>query len=318
MEHVRLSTNPNLERTILVGAFAGWNDTASAATWALKFLVHQWDAQQFADIDPEQFFDFSAARPQARITSGSLRRITWPANRFYAHQSARDEEPEPARRDIILLLGEEPQLHWKVFSKEVLALCRVCNVEEMILLGSQVAEVPHTAPVQINGVTSQPSLLKRLVSGGIERASYNGSAGILTVLHEAARKDGMPVTSLWGVAPQYVSATPNLPVSEALLQKLDSLYGFGLHLRDVTRAAQRFNNRVSSLVADDPEVSAYVRELERRNGIPSEAEQSQSEQESFDASGVHTISRDIALPSPEQAVETVEEFFRRRPGEPGS
>jgi len=40
MEHVRLSTKPNLERAVLIGGFAGWNDAASAATWALKFLVH--------------------------------------------------------------------------------------------------------------------------------------------------------------------------------------------------------------------------------------------------------------------------------------
>jgi len=316
MEHVRLSTKPNLERAVLIGGFAGWNDAASAATWALKFLVHQWDAQQFADIDPDQFFDFSATRPQTRITSGSLRRISWPANRFYAYQAGREDEAEPARRDTILLLGEEPQLHWKTFTKEVLSLCRQCNVEEMILLGSLVAEVPHTAPVQVNGVTSQPSLLKRLLPSGIERASYTGAAGIVTVLHEAARKDGLPVTSLWGVAPHYVSATPNLPVSEALLQKLDMLYGFGLHLRDLSRAAQRFNNRVSSLVADDPEVSDYVRELERRNGVS--AQPAQSESDLFDASGVHTIPRDVALPSPEQAVESVEELLRRYRGESGT
>lgn len=314
MEYVRLSATPHLERAVLIGAFGGWNDAASAATWALKFLVHQWDAQQFADIDPEQFFDFTSSRPQARINGGSLRRLTWPANRFYAHRAERDAEAQPAGpRDIILLLGEEPHLQWKTFSKQIVSLCRECNVDEMVLLGSLAAEVPHTAPVPVSGVTSQPSLLKRLVPSGIQRASYNGATGILAVLHDAARKEGIPVTSLWGASPRYVSATPNLPVSEALLQKMDTLYGFGLHLLDLSRAAQRFNNRVSSLVADDPEVSAYVRDLEQRNGVTPPT--LDLPPEPFDASGVHQISRDVALPSPEQAVESVEELLRHIRGE---
>lgn len=314
MEYVRLSATPHLERAVLIGAFGGWNDAASAATWALKFLVHQWDAQQFADIDPEQFFDFTTNRPQVRINSGSLRRLSWPANRFYAHRSEREDEIQPSgSRDIILLLGEEPQLQWKTFSKQVVSLCRECNVDEMVLLGSLSAEVPHTAPVPVSGVTSQPSLLKRLVPSGIQRASYNGATGIVAVLHDAARKEGIPVTSLWGASPHYVSATPNLPVSEALLQKMDALYSFGLHLRDLSRAAQRFNNRVSSLVADDPDVSAYVRDLEQRSGVlPPVVD---LPPQPFDASGVHTISRDIALPSPEQAVESVEELLRHFRGD---
>lgn len=309
MEYVRLSATPHLERAVLIGAFGGWNDAANAATWALKFLVHQWDAQQFAEIDPEQFYDFTSSRPQVRINSGSMRRLTWPANRFYAHRSDREIELQPSgQRDIILLLGEEPHLQWKTFSKQVVSLCRECNVDEMVLLGSLSAEVPHTAPVPVSGVTSQPSLLKRLVGAGVQRASYNGETGILAVLHEVARKEGIPSTSLWGASPHYVSATPNLPVSEALLQKMDSLYGFGLHLRDLSRAAQRFNNRVSSLVADDPEVTAYVHDLEQRSGVlPPVVDPNLPR---FDASGVHTISAEGGLPSPEQAVEDVEELLR--------
>jgi hypothetical protein len=314
MEHVRLSATPNVERAVLIGAFSGWNDAASAATWALKFLVHQWDAQQFAEIDPDQFFDFTASRPQARISSGSLRRVTWPANRFYSYRAARDDDGEPVGRDAILLLGEEPHLRWKTFNQEILALCGSCGVEEIILLGSLVAEVPHTVPVRVEGVTSQPSLLKRLVPNGVERSTYNGQVGILTALHDAVRKEGLPVTSLWGVAPHYVSATPNLPVSEALLQKIEHLYGFGLHLRDLTRAAQRFNTRVSSLVSDDPEVSAYVRELERRSGVTSEEREADADSLLFDASGVHAISRDVDLPSPEQAIRDIEEWLRRSRG----
>lgn len=378
MEHVQITKQLRLERSILIGAFAGWNDAASAATWAVKFLVNHWDAQPFAEIDPEEFYDFTESRPTVRISGGALRRLSWPSNRFYVYRPAqphggksdsldglagladgnghgnghggprkRTETPklltpndlpdtisarsdvtpitsitpqttdekqavlqESSPRDVILLLGEEPHLRWRTFANEVIALCKEMHVEEVVLLGSLVAEVPHTAPVQISGVTSRSHLLSRLQEANVERASYSGSTGMLTALQDAARKEGIATTSLWGSAPHYVSATPNLPVSEALLRKLNSLYSLDLHLGELTHAAQRFTRRVSTLVAEDPDVSAYVHELEQRTS--SSGGRSPFSEGSFsDASGIHRIPMDGELPSPEEAVQDVEDWLRR-------
>lgn len=312
MGHVHMSEVPDLENALLVGAFAGWNDAASAATWAIKFLINQWEATPFADIDPEDFYDFTESRPQTRVTGGAVRRLSWPANRFYVHRAERTEAG-PTQRDIVLLLGEEPHMRWKTFAQDVLDVCRQCQVEEVMLLGSLIAEVPHTAPVQVAGTAGEAAVLRRMDGAGVERATYEGSTGILTVIQDAARKDGFGTASLWGTAPHYVSATPNLPVSEALLDKLDGIYDFGLRLGDLSRAARRFTQRVSSLVAEDPEVSAYVQELERKGssdalpGMPLAS----------DASGIHRIPTDGELPSPEQAIQDVEEWLRQFREDPG-
>src|SRR5262249_8620712 len=280
MEHARITEVPDLDHAILIAAFAGWNDAASAATWAIKFLINHWEATAFAEIEPDEFFDFGATRPQVRITNGAIRRLTWPANRFYVHRADRataaetsetPHVPRPGQRDIVLLLGEEPNYHWRSFIQEILEICRQCRVDEVVLLGALVAEVPHTAPVAIRGTAGSASLLRRMERLEIERANYEGVTGILTVLQDTARKEGFGTVSLWGAAPHYVSATPNRPVSEALLTKLDALYSFDLRLSDLARAARRFTARVSSLVAADPEVSAYVQELEARTGGSTEA-----------------------------------------------
>lgn len=305
MEHVQLNEVPELENALLIGAFSGWNDAASAATWAVKFLINNWEASLFAEIEPEEFYDFTESRPQIRIAEGVMRRLSWPANRFYVYRARREADDE--RRDVVLFLGEEPQLRWKTYAGEVLDVCKRCNVKEMMLLGSLVAEVAHTAPVQVMGTSGEPAMLTRMDALNVERAGYEGTTGILTVIQDSARKSGVATASLWGTAPHYVSATPNLPVSEALLERLDGVYNFGLRLNDLARAARRFTQRVSSLVDDDPEVSAYVRDLERREqdnphtGTPFAG----------DASGIHRIPADGELPSPEQAIEDVEQWLRR-------
>lgn len=308
MEHVQLTEVPDLEHAILIGAFAGWNDAASAATWAIKFLINQWEATPFAEVEPEIFYDFSETRPRVRIADGSVRRLSWPANRFYTHRAPRTEEGTQ-QRDIVLLLGEEPQLRWKTFAQAMIDVCRQCNVEEVVLLGSLVAEVPHTVPVQVSGTAGDPKTLSRMKRNTIERATYEGTTGILTVLQDAARKEGLSTASLWGMTPHYVSATPNLPVSEALLEKIDALYHFDLRLGDLSRAARRFTTRVSSLVADDPEVSAYVRDLEQRSGDG--ASRSSGISLAGEASGIHHIPLDGELPSAEQAIQDVEDWLRQ-------
>ncbi|HKW19766.1 MAG TPA: PAC2 family protein [Ktedonobacterales bacterium] len=316
MEHVRVSELPVTERATLIAAFNGWNDAADAATWAIKFLVNQWDANSFAEIDSEEFFDFTQTRPTIRVNRGMLRRVSWPANRFYIAQTKVQTEADstdtnastqPAG-DVILLLGDEPHLRWRTFAREVLDVARLCHVEDIIILGALVAEVPHTAPVQISGAATTEEYLKRMEQYGVERTRYSGPSGIVAVLQDMARTQAIPTVSLWGTAPHYVSATPNLPVSEALLRKLDLLKGFQLQLKELSRAAQRFTQRVSSLVADDPTATAYVHDLEARGAPP---EQPDEPVIPFDASGIHKIPRDGELPTGEQAIEGAEQWLRR-------
>ena len=306
MEHVHLTEIPQLEHATLIGAFTGWNDAANAATWAIKYLVNQWDAQPFAEIDPDHFYDFTQARPTVRISGCAMKKISWPTNSFYWAHVER-ATPDGADRDIVLLLGDEPHLHWRAYSEAVLEVCRLCKVQDMALFGALVAEVPHTAPVQISGTASRGTLLRRMSEIGVERAAYSGDTGIITVLQQAARDHKIVTSSLWGVAPHYISATPNLPVSEALLRKLDLLYDFNLQLKDLGRAAQRFTQRVSSLVAEDPDVSAYVHELERRGTTV----ESGTVESSFSDSGIHSISGDEELPPAEQLIESAEEWLRQ-------
>jgi proteasome assembly chaperone (PAC2) family protein len=310
MEYVQINEVPDLESALLIGAFAGWNDAGGAATWAVKFLINQWDARTFAEIEPELFFDFTETRPRVRVSGGQVRRLSWPSNRFYVHRAPR-VDGKPAGRDIVLFLGDEPQLRWKTFAQELLDVCRQCQVEEIALLGALVGEVPHTSPVHVSGTSGEPATLRRMEAAGVGRAQYEGTTGILTVILDTARKEGFATSSLWGMAPHYVSAAPNLAVSEALLARLEGLYSLKVRLTDLSKAAQRFTQRVSNLVADDPEVSAYVRELERRTGD----DEGPGTMLAGDASGIHRIPTDGELPSAEEAIQDVEEWLRQFRGD---
>jgi len=311
MEHVEFAELPQLENALLIAAFGGWNDAASAGTWAIEFLSNQWETAEFAEMDPEPFYDFSETRPQVRVSNGAVRRVTWPEITF-SYGKAPRTGAALAPRDVILLHADEPQLKWKTFTRAIVEVCKRCNVTDMALLGALVGEVPHTTPVQIFGTSSEVAILRRMERRGVGRANYEGPTGILTIIHDAARRAGLAASSLWGTAPHYVSATPNLPVAEALLEKLAAIYRLDLNLGDLDQAARRFTARVSSLVAADPEVSAYVRELEER--APGESGPS-GMRLAGEGTSVRGGRASGELPSPEEAIRDAEDWLRRFRGE---
>src|SRR5260221_14658174 len=83
-EELRIEQTPELERPVLIAAFRGWNDGAQGASLAGGYLAKIWNAQQFASIDPENFYDFQATRPMVSLVDGMTRRIGWPENAFYS------------------------------------------------------------------------------------------------------------------------------------------------------------------------------------------------------------------------------------------
>src|SRR5258708_28480001 len=158
MENVHIGDVPELERAILIGAFAGWNDAASAATWAIKFLVNQWEATAFGEIEPDEYFDFSESRPQVRLTNGAIRRLSWPSNRFYVHRAERGAQPE--RRDVVLLLGEEPHFHWRGCVCGGFGVWPRGAVVGVVLLLGLGGEVAPTAAVRGGGAGGRAPLLR--------------------------------------------------------------------------------------------------------------------------------------------------------------
>ena len=240
---------------MLVAAFRGWNDGAQGASLAASFLAQAWNAERFADIDPEDFFDFQAVRPQVALEDGLTRRIDWPENAFF-----RASIPN-ADRDAILLLGVEPNTHWRTFTDEIVELTRDLGVELVVTLGALLADVPHTRPAPVTGSASDPKLVDEL---GLAASRYEGPTGIVGVLHDGCRRSGLPSASLWAAVPHYASLVSSPKAAHALCARLGSLLDVELDLTDLERASEAYERQVSQVVATDEETEQYVRELERR------------------------------------------------------
>ena len=266
MPDVIWNRRPRLRDPVMVCAFKGWNDAGEAASAALSFIRDQFDAGEVASIDPEDYYDFTAVRPNVRLTEGLTREIDWPENTISA------AEVPGAEGDLVLLLGTEPSLRWRRFTEQVVETARGLGVRMVITLGALLADVPHSRPVSITGIASDDSLLQRL---GFDRTSYEGPTGVVGVLHHALAAAGMPSASLWASVPHYVAAAPNPKVALALVRAFEGAAGVAVDAGELEEAAEDYERQVTAAVASDPEVKAFVERLESamdevQAGTPSE------------------------------------------------
>jgi predicted ATP-grasp superfamily ATP-dependent carboligase len=254
-DELRIHERSDLERPILISAFRGWNDGGQGASLAAGYLARLWDAELIADVDPEEFFDFQATRPQVKLEDGLTRQIVWPETAFYRAR------PEGFDRDIVLLLGVEPNLRWQAFTRLIVDYAADLGIELVVSLGSLLADVPHTRPCPVTGSATDPELVERL---GLQASRYEGPTGIVGVLHDACRRQNLPSVSFWAAVPHYVSLTPSPRAALALCERLGSLLEVDIDVEELQEAAEGYVEQVSRAVATDVDTQAYVDELESR------------------------------------------------------
>jgi proteasome assembly chaperone (PAC2) family protein len=250
-----LEDRPALRQPFLVAAFEGWNDAADAATTAATWLIAQFPASRIAWIDPEVHLDFQARRPSVALVQGVVTEIAWPTNEFLALRV------EQGPRDLVVLRGVEPNLHWHSFCRAVLEVARVVEAEMVVTLGALLADVPHTRPVTITGAATDATLAAQL---GLSRSRYEGPTGIVGVLHDTCRREGVASASLWAPIPHYVATPPNPVATRALLDRFGGLSGLALELDDLDELGAAWRTRVDEIVAEDDDVRSYVQKLEAR------------------------------------------------------
>jgi len=254
MDHLRWEMNPpKLRDPMLVCAFRGWNDAASAASSALETLADSLEVDVIAEIDPEDFYDFQANRPTIRLEEGSQRRIDWPGNTFIAARA------QGAERDLVLLDGTEPNLKWKTYSELVVQVAEQLDVSLVVVLGSLIAEVAHTLPVPITGVATDDSTVRSLE---LERSDYEGPTGIVGVIHDRCRAAGLASVSLWAAVPHYVAAVPNPKAALALSEKLESITRVAADISGLEDETMSYEEQIGRAVAADPEVEELVERIE--------------------------------------------------------
>ena len=258
---------------VMVIAFAGWNDAGGASTWAIRSLIEKTIATEILTFDSEEFYDFSRERPTVHL-DGESRFLSWPKNTISLSNDG----------SLLLLEGVEPQLNWQTFTQNILAEAQKYNVSMIITLGSLLAEVPHSRPVLIHGVSENTEINKTY---GLQTSSYEGPTGIIGVINQLSTDAGIPNMSFWATVPNYVAGAESPKAALALIERLKTTLNLSLNTTDLEIASSAYERQINQIIEGDEDTSKYVDELE----------------DNYDAG-------DYEVASPEDFVKDVENFLR--------
>jgi len=255
MDALEWQSEPSLRQPIMVVAFEGWTDAGRAASGAATYLAEQWGARQFATLDAEEFYDFTALRPHVRLNDERTREIVWPENRFLATSV-------PDSRDVVFLIGIEPHLRWRTFCDCVTTVATTVGVQTVCTLGAMLTDVVHTRATPVRAWTVDSRLADRF---GLPHPRYEGPTGIVGVLQDALAKVDIPVASFMAQVPHYVPNTPSPKATMALVERVCDLLETRVSTSQLQLASATYEREVSEVVAADDDIADYVRQLEGRS-----------------------------------------------------
>mgnify|MGYP002078588072 CR=1 FL=1 len=237
----------------MLAAFRGWNDAASAASTALASVGEALGAHRIAVIEPDEFFDYQATRPIIDTTVAGPEAITWPEVEIYLARVPN------AERDLLLVTGSEPSMRWRPFTAALLGAAAELGVKRLVLLGALLADVVHTRPVRLTGLSADPQLVDEL---GLRTPTYHGPTGIVGVLQHSAAAHGMQAVSLWAPVPHYAAGITNTKASLALVDALARIADVRVEVPELREAAADFESQVSEAVEADPRLRSLVERLQ--------------------------------------------------------
>ncbi|GAA2851185.1 PAC2 family protein [Microbacterium arabinogalactanolyticum] len=240
---------------IIVAAFDGWNDAGEAASGAIGALREAGSYEAVHSVDPELYFDYQYTRPSSRMDASGHRELHWPDATLWRPTST------TAGPELWLLTGSEPARAWQAFATEFIDVALRDDVTGLVTLGAMLSDVPHTRPISIFA-SSQNERVR--AAHGLDKSTYEGPVGILSVFEHFAERAEIPSASLWASVPHYVAtAAPSPKATLALLDRLEELTGVGPAREHLRTAAAAWEASIDAAAAEDEDMTEYIHQLER-------------------------------------------------------
>ncbi len=249
----QLHTPPPMEDPTLIFGMAGWGDAASAASDAADWLVE--DSQPVVTFDPDAVFDYRSNRPVIRFSGGDVASVTWP--RLEIRHVA------PSGRDVLALVGNEPDFAWAEICDTLVDLAGRFGVEKVITLGSVPTPIRHSPEGTVFCSASDSRMLLAGDEVLMDQFVVPASAG--SVFRSAVVEAGFPSIGYWAQVPQYVGR-PYHPAILALLRKTQAQLGIELELDAIINDVGQQMARLDEILERRDDARAFVDGLELRVG----------------------------------------------------
>lgn len=295
-EHLRWHENgTRLDEPIMLAAFVRKNGRGTTAVASLTHLVTAHDGQLIAEIEPDDFFDFTVTSPVLE-REGDQPVLVWPQNRIYRLQAQ-------SSRDVVVMLGTEPHLRWGSFAAALREFLSEAGIRQLVVVYSWPGSFPHTRPILLQLTTDDAGLARGLSLPG-RALDYVGPIDFGTTLLRSV-DTAIRAGGLSAIVPNYLGVVPNPFAMLALIEAYDRLCNLQTDVERIRELADQVRAKADEGVADSAELAEAIRQMEKQYDEITGGEPGNTE----DAS-------EYGLPTPSELLRDVEAFLNRGKDEP--
>ncbi|MFA5149291.1 MAG: PAC2 family protein [Candidatus Omnitrophota bacterium] len=237
MEGIKILKRPRLRKAYLIVAWPGMGEVAFKAA---SFLVEQLKAQEFASINPEDFFYLAGSVVQ----NGLLSAPELPQGRFFYWKNKRGEN------DLIVFLSNaQPDLaRAESYSRRIIQVAKSFRVDTVVSFASMPQAIDHTQGSHVwfaSTASELTSSLKKLNLNTLAEGQISGMNGLFLGV---AKREGFKGFCLLGEIPLYTIQIENPKASAAVLKVLAGILKIHLDLSGLTAQAQVMEGEINKLL----------------------------------------------------------------------
>ena len=278
----RLVDDPMLHEPVLVVMLNGWIDAAGAAATAADELANSCEASPIVRFDDDTYIDYRARRPTMELRNGVNTNLHWATLELSAGRTA-------GGRDVLLLMGPEPDMAWHRFGRAMTSLAVQFGVTQMVGFGAYPFAAPHTRAPRLSVSSPSTEMLSKV---SFARSSVDVPAGMAAALEHAMHAVKIPALGIWVQVPHYITTVEYPAASIALLDGFTQVTGIEVPALDLRSDVQDQRARLDRMVGDNPEHQAMLGQLEELFDAAVEQERAVAAGEVEDDAELEAVSGD--------------------------
>jgi proteasome assembly chaperone (PAC2) family protein len=236
MEAVRLYTEPKLNNPLMIAAWPGMGGVAIVAA---KYLTERLEAQEFASVEPDEFFDLGGVL----VENSVVKEIGIPEGKFYFYES-------DGENDLISFMAEaQPNMKGYGLANIVIDVAQKFGAKRLYTFAAAPTHIYHTNKPKVLAAATSPKLVQELEKYGVTLLREGSISGLNGLLLGVAKKRNIEGICLLGEIPIYTTQIANPRSSKAVLEVLTQMTGLEIDMTEIDSWAKETDKEVEEKMA---------------------------------------------------------------------
>ena len=244
MQGIKILKSPRLKNPHLIVAWPGMGEVAFKAA---NYLIENLKAQEFARIEPQDFFYLTGSV----VEDGILALPDLPYGKFYywKNPALRGSKKSDSPDLIIFTSSSQPDLvRAEAYCEKIIDFIKTLKVKKIIGFAAMPQPIDHTQKPQAWFAATSARLNKALKLYNLRLLSAGQISGLNGLFLGIAQKRGIEGLCLLGEIPLYTIQIENPKGSYAVLEAFSRIFGVQLDLSGLLKQADAMDEEINKLL----------------------------------------------------------------------